>query len=202
MHADIERSFRLPLKLLTAFAAAVMLMLVLTVRADAAVSNKLTVSVADWKETGVAIKRPAGGARFAKPEKKANTSYSEDDLWCLAAVIYQEAGGDNCSDLCRKLVGSVVLNRAEDTRFFGKCNTIREVLQSPGQYNMEDGVSWADRGSSETELAAIDRAFDAAKAVLDGDRPCPKNVFFQSEFSSLGDGTYCKTDGYYFNFKE
>ena len=79
MHADIERSFRLPLKLLTAFAAAVMLMLVLTVRADAAVSNKLTVSVADWKETGVAIKRPAGGARFAKPEKKAKEEKGNDD---------------------------------------------------------------------------------------------------------------------------
>lgn len=201
MDGNIKRGVPSAIKLLTAFAAALLLMLALTVRADAAVSNKLTVSVADWKETGVAIKRPAGGALFKGAEEKKEVSYSEDDLWCLAAVIYQEAGGDSCSDLCRRLVGSVVLNRAEDTRYFGKSNTIRDVLQSPGQYGMESGVKWTNRGSSECELAAIARSYEAAKAVLEGDRPCPKNVFFQSEFSFLGDGIYIEADGYYFNYK-
>ncbi len=200
MDGNIRRGVPTALKLLTAFAAALLLTLALTVRADAAVSNKLTVSVADWKETGVAIKMTAGGAAFKSSERKQDVLYSEDDLWCLAAVIYQEAGGDRCSDLCRRLVGSVVLNRAEDTGHFGKWNTIRDVLQSPGQYGMESGVRWVNRGNSEREQAAIARAYDAAKAVLEGDRPCPKNVFYQSEFSFLGDGIYMEKDGYYFNY--
>ena len=35
----------------------------------------------------------------------------------LACGIYNEAGGDACSDDCRRYVGDVMLNRVEDSRF-------------------------------------------------------------------------------------
>lgn len=202
MSISIRKNFSIYMKLLFLIGAALVIALITAQPARAEVSNKLMVSVADWKETGVAIKNPAKGPalRSTQQEEEEKKEYTEDDLWCLSAVIYQEAGGDACSDLCRKLVGSVVLNRAEDTVYFGSANTIRDVLETKGQYGMEDGVKWADRGDSERELAAKERACEAAKAVLEGDRPCPKNVFFQSEFDFLGDGIYMELDGYYFNY--
>lgn len=164
--------------------------------AGAVLNDSGVVSVADWEQTGVIMKTPAGNCSY----DRSGTDYTQDDLWCLAAIIYQEAGGDLCSDLCRELVGSVVLNRVEDKSYFGKTNTIRDVLQAKGQYGMEDGVKWTNRGNSAIEQAAIKRAYAAAQSVLEGSRPCPKNVFFQSEFDFLGDGTYMELDGFYFNY--
>ena len=53
------------------------------------------------------------------------------DLELLACVIYQEGGGDSCSDLCRYMIGDVVLNRVADPRF---PDTIEGVLLQDGQY--------------------------------------------------------------------
>ena len=65
----------------------------------------------------------------------------------LACGIYQEAGGDECSDECRIDVGDVMLNRVTDPRF---PNTLEGVLTAPGQYGRfsKTGIVWPSRASN------------------------------------------------------
>lgn len=72
------------------------------------------------------------------------------DLELLARAIYAEAGGDDCSDETRIMVGNVILNRMNDPRY---PDTMEEVLTQPLQYNVFDrtGVVWKDRASNPEE---------------------------------------------------
>lgn len=92
---------------------------------------------------------------------------NQEDLEMLAIVIYQEAGGNECCDDCRRRVADVVLNRVNDPRF---PNDIRSVLTAPRQYGLlyKTGVVWADRASNPGEKAAVDRAYRIAEEVLLG----------------------------------
>lgn len=97
--------------------------------------------------------------------------YSEDDLFCYAALIYQEAGGDKCSDDTRAKVAEVAGNRVEDPRF---PNTIREVLEQSidgalqyGVYAIT-GVQFSERAYLPEEWHAVQRAFRIALDYLMG----------------------------------
>lgn len=129
-------------------------------------------------------------------EKELNYTY--DELYCMAVVIYNEAGGNACADEHRELVGYVVLNRVKDSRF---PNTIRGVLQQNGQYEgiSKNGVYFAKRGNSQLELQALERAWVTAKKVLENrdNIPIPENVVFQAEFTQ-GTGLYKKLRNTYF----
>ena len=123
--------------------------------------------------------------------------YTEDELFCMAAVIYNEAGGDMCSDEHRAMVGYVVLNRVNDPRF---PNSIREVLEQRSQYaGMGDGVKFADRYTKPFEQHAVERAYRVAQEVLENRNniPIPRNVVFQSEFKQ-GIGVYKQIGNTYF----
>lgn len=95
----------------------------------------------------------------------------KEDVERLACVIYQEAGGDTCCDLCRKRVADVVLNRVKDPRFKG--TTIEEILTDGdpapqwGLYSVT-GVVWPEKASYPEEAEAVQRAWDAAFDVLEG----------------------------------
>lgn len=95
----------------------------------------------------------------------------KEDVERLACVIYQEAGGDACCDLCRKRVADVVLNRVKDPRFKG--TTIEEILidgdPAPqwGLYSVT-GVVWPEKASYPEEAEAVQRAWDTAFDVLEG----------------------------------
>lgn len=95
----------------------------------------------------------------------------KEDVERLACVIYQEAGGDTCCDLCRKRVADVVLNRVKDPRFKG--TTIEEILTDGdpapqwGLYSMT-GVVWPEKASHPEEAEAVQRAWDTAFDVLEG----------------------------------
>lgn len=124
-------------------------------------------------------------------------TYTEDELFCMAAAIYNEAGGDACSDDTRRLVGYVILNRVNDARF---PNTIREVLEQRCQYGRFwiTGVKFADRCSLPQETEAVDRAYRIAKEVLETENiPIPPTVVFQAEFKQ-GTSIYKHQDGLYF----
>jgi len=56
---------------------------------------------------------------------------SFEELYLLAKIIYAEAGSDWLTDEHQRLVGSVLLNRVASPEF---PNTIREVVEQPGQY--------------------------------------------------------------------
>lgn len=116
----------------------------------------------------------------------------------MAVVIYNEAGGDACSDEVRELVGYVVLNRVNDPRF---PDTIRGVLEYPGQYAGlgDKGVYFAKRFSNAYEGPALERAWKTAKKVLENrnDIPIPASVVFQAEFKQ-GVGVYKHLGNMYF----
>ena len=95
----------------------------------------------------------------------------KEDVERLACVIYQEAGGDTCCDLCRKRVADVVLNRVKDPRFKG--TTIEEILTDGdpapqwGLYSVT-GVVWPEKASYPEEAEAVQRAWGTAFDVLEG----------------------------------
>lgn len=118
------------------------------------------------------------------------------DLELLARAIYAEAGGDDCSDETRIMVGNVILNRMKDPRY---PDTMEEVLTQPLQYNTFDktGVVWKDRASDPDERDAVERAYQCAERVLLGEKLLPDDVIFQSEYIQ-GTEIVAHQDGIYF----
>ena len=122
--------------------------------------------------------------------KVSNSSYTQDDLFYLAAAICREAGGS--STRTQMLVANVIVNRVNSKLY---PNTIYGVLTQYMQYGMmwRDGVSfpkWADTKTKE-------QCYAVAKRILNGERVCPENVLFQAEFKQ-GSGVYEETEGFYF----
>ena len=122
---------------------------------------------------------------------------AKEDVELLACVIYQEAGGDACSDLCRFMVGDVVLNRVADNRF---PDTIEEVLTQRGQYGTfsKTGVVWPARAGNPGEAAAVERAYDTARRLLSGEHSeiYDAGYIWQAEFIQGKD--VIEVDGTYF----
>lgn len=112
-------------------------------------------------------------------------TYTDEDLYCLANLIYYEARG--CSDRHQQLVAQVCINRSKDSRF---PDTIKECIEQPGQY-----AAWYTTANPPLEQRHIDNA----RAALEGNVDCPSDVIFQAEFKQ-GTGVYevSKVDtGYY-----
>jgi spore germination cell wall hydrolase CwlJ-like protein len=128
--------------------------------------------------------------------------YTNDELYCMAVAIYNEAGSDQCTDEARELVGFVVLNRVNDKRY---PDTIRGVLEQPGQYENlgTKGVHFAERSKNPSEAKALERAWETARKVLSFryEIPIPENVLFQANFKQ-GIGTYMQIDNMYFCYAE
>ena len=126
--------------------------------------------------------------------------YTEEELEILALIIYQEAGGDDCSDDTRLKVGNVFLNRVSSSLF---PDTFYEVATQERQYGslFWTGVEWPDRHTEPGEQHAVERAYRIAEQLLLGVRVLPDNVIWQAEFPQ-GDGTYCYQYGTYFCYSE
>lgn len=122
----------------------------------------------------------------AKKAASGNASYTEDDVYALAVVIYREAGSDYLTDEHRALVGCVVLNRVRSWEF---PNSIRGVLTQSGQYDglWQNGVYFPS--GTNTSSNAVRRAYRIAREVLEGQWSCPANVVFQANFQQ-GSGVY------------
>lgn len=122
-------------------------------------------------------------------------SYTDAELEMLALAIYQEAGGDTCSDDTRLKVGTVVMNRVADSRF---PDSIYEVLTQERQYGRLywTGLIWPERADLPEEAHAVERAYDCAERILEGERFLPGDVIFQSEY--LMGEIVAEQDGFYF----
>lgn len=131
-----------------------------------------------------------------EPATEPEPTYSEADLEMLALVIYQEAGGDACSDETRLMVGNVVLNRVADERF---PDTIEEVLLQERQYGRLHwtGLVWPERANKSVEAHAVERAYKCAERVLNGELLLPEDVIWQAEFKQ-GTEVVAEQDGFYF----
>lgn len=118
-------------------------------------------------------------------------SYTDDDLFYLAAAVCREAGGE--SEEIQLLVANVIINRVNSSIY---PDTIYEVLTEYKQYGTmwKYGVSfpnWADEKVKE-------QCYFVAKRILEGERLCPENVLFQAEFKQ-GSGVFKQFgDDYYF----
>lgn len=129
------------------------------------------------------------------PIEKA-PAYTEEDLEILALIIYQEAGGDACSDETRQMVGTVVLNRVASPYF---PDTIKDVALQRAQYGLLywTGIKWPDRAELPQEAHAVARAYECAEQLLEGDRALPADVVYQAEFTQ-GTEVVAEVDGIYF----
>lgn len=151
-------------------------------------------------ETLVFVEPNAPQEVVAEPEtvKNPGPTYTEEELEALALVIYQEAGGDMCSDETRLMVGAVVLNRVADDRF---PDTLQEVLTQKAQYGRLHwtGLVWPERASLPEEAHAVERAYNLAEALLGGTAAgvLPADVVWQAEFVQ-GTEVFVEIDGFYF----
>lgn len=133
-----------------------------------------------------------------EPEYVEPPRYTEDEREMLALVIYQEAGGDACSDECRQMVGEVVLNRIADERF---PDNMYDVLTQKNQYGRLHwtGLQWPERAVNPGEQHAVTRAYEMADALLSGsvERLLPEDAVWQAEFAQ-GTEILAQFDGFYF----
>lgn len=115
----------------------------------------------------------------------------------LACGIYQEAGGDACSDDTRRKVGDVMLNRVRDKRF---PSTLEAVLTATGQYGRfsKTGIVWPERAGNPGEKHAVERAYRIAEELLSGQHSAlyGAGYVWQAEFEQGSDGFWL--DGLYF----
>lgn len=126
--------------------------------------------------------------------KETAKAYTEAELEMMALVIYQEAGGDACTDETRIMVGNVVVNRVNSDLF---PDTIEEVLLQKAQYGRLHwtGLVWPERAKNEPE--AVERAYKCAEMVLNGEKLLPDDCIWQAEFVQ-GKEIVVHSDGFYF----
>ena len=118
-------------------------------------------------------------------------SYTEDDLFYLAAAVCREAGGE--SEEIQLLVANVIINRVNSSYY---PDTIYEVLTQYKQYGTmwKYGVSFPDWADEKVK----EQCYSVAQRILEGERFCPENVLFQAEFKQ-GSGIFKQFgDDYYF----
>lgn len=124
---------------------------------------------------------------------------NKEDAEYLACVIYQEAGGDGCCDMCRRRVADIVLNRVKDVRFAGA--TVEAILTegNPPQWGLYSvtGIIWPEKASYPEEAAAVERARRIAIEVLEGNHSdLTEDYIWCAEFPQGQDVIEC--DGIYF----
>lgn len=150
-------------------------------------------------EDAVVLESKQSQPKMVEPE--VEPTYTEEELFYMAAAIYNEAGSDLCSDDTRRLVGYVILNRVNDSRF---PDSIKGVLEQKRQYGRFywTGIKFADRASLPQEQYAVERAYRIAKECLETQIiPIPSTVLFQAEFEQ-GIGLYSYQDGIYFCYAQ
>ena len=99
-----------------------------------------------------------------------------EDLMLISKIIYAEAGSEWLSDEWKMCVGEVVLNRVASPEF---PNTIKEVLEQPGQY-------YGANSRYFNSLMPSERCVVSAMRLLNGERLLEPSVVFQANFTQGG----------------
>ena len=130
------------------------------------------------------------------PLPEPEPTYTKEELDMLAAVIYCEAGADSCEDSTRIAIGNVVMNRVADNRF---PDDIEAVLTAPRQWGTmsKTGAVFPVRASQSSEAHAVERAYDCARRVLEGERVVSEACVWAAEFEQ-GTTVELQQDGFYF----
>ncbi len=102
-----------------------------------------------------------------------------DELMLISKIIYAEAGSVWLDDDWKMCVGEVVFNRVASPEF---PNTIKEVLEQPGQY-------YGANSRYFNNLIPTERCVLAAMRLFNGERLMEPSVVFQANFRQ-GGGTH------------
>ena len=111
--------------------------------------------------------------------------WTDYELDLLAAVIYHEAGSDECSDRHQQLVGQVVINRMNSDEFPDTIYDVITQVKPNIQYSTYKNVV-RDAGNRDI---IPQRCYDNALAVLNSEVECPDNIVWQANFKQ-GSGVY------------
>lgn len=102
--------------------------------------------------------------------KKVEPVVDPEELDLLARLIQEEAGSDWCTDELQRAVGSVVLNRMNDSRY---PDTMHDVIYQKGQYSTAKRLATS---------IPTDRAVENAKYLLENGSTMPESIVFQANF--------------------
>ncbi len=102
-----------------------------------------------------------------------------DELMMISKIIYAEAGSAWLDDNWKMCVGEVVFNRVASPEF---PNTIKEVLEQPGQY-------YGANSRYFNSLIPTERCVRVAMRLFNGERLMEPSVVFQANFKQ-GGGTH------------
>ncbi|MEG1563854.1 MAG: cell wall hydrolase [Bacteroides sp.] len=102
----------------------------------------------------------------------AVAKYTEEELTLLSKIIQAEAGSSWLSLEWKMCVGNVVINRVSSPKF---PDTIKKVLEQPGQYYGKNSKYF-------NNIVPSEKSVEAAKRLLEGERLLPESVVFQANF--------------------
>lgn len=114
---------------------------------------------------------------------------SEKDFALLCELIFLEAGSSNTSNLDRVLVGNIALNRVLCN--YRGASSLEEVIHSPDQYSTVKRIT-----QDEETMIPLSTAIAAYRLAI-GNRYCPNNVIYQSQYKQ-GDGVWIKVNNHYY----
>ena len=128
---------------------------------------------------------------FPAPPDDSYYTYTQEDYEYLLMIIVGEA--QNCSKLHQMYVGSVVLNRLHNDKYFSYGDCIKSIALAPKQYAcFPAGVAYKTPTALNIEVA---NELIANGSIL------PANVIFQAEFTQ-GHGVYTQIGNTYFCYKD
>ena len=128
---------------------------------------------------------------FPAPPDDSYYTYTQEDYEYLLMTIVGEA--QNCSKLHQMYVGSVVLNRLHNDKYFSYGDCIKSIALAPRQYTCFSGG-----GAYRTPT---DLNIEVANELIANGSILPANVIFQAEFKQ-GDGVYAQIGNTYFCYKD
>ena len=128
---------------------------------------------------------------FPAPPDDSYYTYTQEDYEYLLMIIVGEA--QNCSKLHQMYVGSVVLNRLHNDKYFSYGDCIKSIALAPSQY-----ACFSGGGAYRTPT---DLNIEVANELIANGSILPANVIFQAEFKQ-GDGVYAQIGNTYFCYKD
>jgi len=163
-HKDIVRGIIICLVVLF-----VAFCVMLATPAKAFEGERITTAKQDALHNAADILRTVGYAEDSEVIKalQAEWAKEQEGLDIIAKVIQNEADPEWCEWEHSVAVGAVVCNRVKSPHF---PDTVREVVEQPGQY-----LKAYTRGFSATTRLA----YEAAKAAMDGEHDVPEDAYWQ-----------------------
>lgn len=147
----------------------ILLIVILATPAKAYEGERITTARQDALHEAAEILREAGYADDSEVIKELQAEWwrEQENLDIIAKVIQHEADPQWCEWEHSVAVGAVVCNRVKSPWF---PDTVREVVEAPGQYLK---AYTSDFGGT-TRIA-----YEAARAAMDGDHDVPSDCYWQ-----------------------